>query len=213
MPVLLKDYKLFYADVPKVACSSVKRMFFEIENGIPFPVLKANGVNWHIHVFYPGWLRQDFPEGQIANFRRLAIVRDPIKRFLSAYGNRVVFHKEASKQHVSKLGRFNTPKADPELDEFIDNFEKYRQIPSIVWHTRPTVDFLGFEPSYFHGLYGIHQMDEFVADVSNLVGKPVEVGRHQTGGPKFSKGDLTAKQLTKLEKYYKADYDTFSAYF
>ncbi|MEL7188098.1 MAG: sulfotransferase family 2 domain-containing protein [Pseudomonadota bacterium] len=213
MTVILKQHKLFCANVPKVACTSIKRMFFEIENGFPFQPYRANGHVWHIHAFYKGVLRRDFPESAIAQYRRLAVVRHPIKRFLSAYSNRVVHHKEISESAVRKLGGFKRPPASPDLGEFVDRFETYQKIQSIGWHCRPMVDFLGHDPNYYQGLYGIHQIDEFLDDVANSVGKRYEVGRYQTGGPKFSPSDLTAKQTAKLEKFYAADYKAFSQYF
>ncbi|MEL7197128.1 MAG: sulfotransferase family 2 domain-containing protein [Pseudomonadota bacterium] len=213
MPVLLKQHKLFYADVPKVACSSIKRMFFEIENGFEFQAFKANAKHWHIHTFYPGCLRGDFPEAVIQEYRRLAVVRDPIERFLSAYGNRVVHYGEASDQAVKKLGFFSRLKADPDLGEFIDSLEKYIEIPSLNWHCKPMVEFLGSDPSYFHAIYDIRQMDDFVSDVSKTVGSEVKAGRHQAGGPKFSRNDLNTKQVAKLEAFYSEDYKAFSRYF
>lgn len=106
MAAILDDHKLFYASVPKVACSSVKRMFYEIENGVAFDKIVANGKRYYVHHFYPGILRNTYPEARIADYRRLCLVRDPIKRFLSAYGNRVVFHRELTPRTVKAAGRF-----------------------------------------------------------------------------------------------------------
>ncbi len=213
MTVILKDHKLFYASIPKVACTSLKTMFFEVENGVPFKPIKANGKTWHIHEFYHGWLRVSYPEKRLEDLRRVTLVRDPIKRFLSAYGNRVVHHKDAGEVAVSKVRGFRKLTPNPDLDEFIDRFDRYLSIGSIKWHCRPMVDFIGDDKNYFHGLYGMHQMDAFLEDVSNAVGKKMEAGRFQTGGPKFSPDDLTAKQVAKLETFYSADYSAFSQYF
>ncbi|KWV92967.1 sulfotransferase family 2 domain-containing protein [Erythrobacter sp. YT30] len=213
MTVVLKNKKLFYAAIPKVACTSIKRMLFEVENGFAFNPFTANGEAWHVHRFYPSLLRTEFPEHQIADYRRLLMVRDPIKRFLSAYSNRVVFHEDISPKAIQKLGRFSRLTPSPDLGEFIDRFEKYLAIPIIKSHCRPMVDFAGADPAYYSAVYGIHQMDAFLEDVSTVVGDTVEAGRFQTGGPKLSPGELTAKQIAKLEKFYTADYEAFSRYF
>ena len=75
------------------------------------------------------------------------------------------------------------------------------------------VDRLGSDAGYFHAIYDISQMDAFLEDVSNVVGRKVEAGRFQTGGPKLKRDDLTAKQVAKLERFYKDDYAAFGSYF
>ena len=213
MTVILKQHKLFYASVPKVACSSLKRVFYEIEYNSPFEGAFNSSDKRSIHRIYPGILRFKYPESEIADFRRLALVRDPIARFLSAYSNRVVHHQKISQEAVKKAGRLKRLKPHPDLHEFADRFEKYMAIPSIGHHCSPIVDWLGTDPAYFHALYDIGQIDAFLDDVSNLVGRTVEAGKFQTGGPKFKRHDLTAKQIAKLERFYKEDYAAFGSYF
>lgn len=213
MTVILKSHKLFYASVPKVACSSIKRMFFEIENGRAFEGAFNSSDKRSIHRLYPGLLRGHFPEDEIADFRRLTLVRDPVERFLSAYSNRVVHHQELSKEAVRKAGWLKRLKPHPDLAEFADRLEKYMVVPDIHNHCRPMVDRLGTDTGYFHAIYDISQMDAFLDDVSNVVGQKVEAGRFQTGGPKFKRDDLTAKQIAKLERFYKQDYQVFGSYF
>ena len=43
MPVILPDHKLSYFFVPKVACTSLKYMFYEVENGRRFEPFRING--------------------------------------------------------------------------------------------------------------------------------------------------------------------------
>ncbi len=213
MSVILNDHKLFYASIPKVACTSLKRMFFEIENGRPFEPIYANGKMWHVHYFYPDLFRQNYPEAELADFRRLTIVRDPVKRLLSAYSNRVVHHRAITQQAVNNAGRFKRLTPHPELDEFVDRFEQYLAVPDVMNHCRPMVDWLGTDTGYFHAIYDISRIDAFLEDVSNVVGRTVAAGRFQTGGPKLSPGDLSSRQVAKLERYYSKDYATFGAYF
>jgi len=213
MTITLKDYKLFYAAVPKVACTSVKRMFFEFENEREFEPLIINGRRWGVHKYYPRMPRGQYPEKAIENYRRLTLVREPIKRFLSAYSNRVLHHNKVDEETVKSVSRFRSLTPRPELDEFVDRFEDYFRISEIHHHCRPMIHWLGTDASYFDAVYGIHQIGEFASDVSNVLGSDVEVGRHQTGGPKLDPGLLTAKQTAKLHKFYAADYEAFSSHF
>lgn len=213
MTVILDDHKLFYAAVPKVACSSIKRLFFEVENGFPYENFHTNGRGWYIHQFYPTMPREKYPDARIAGYRRLTLVRDPIKRFLSAYSNRVVHHGNVSPEAVKAAGRFKRLKPHPDLGEFIDRLEAYMAIPVIKGHCMPMVEILGADPGYFHAVYDLSRIDAFLEDVSTVLGRPVEAGRYQTGGPKLKPDILTAKQKAKLEKFYKRDYDVFGSYF
>lgn len=211
MTVILESHKLFYAAVPKVACSSIKRMLFEVENGFAFQNYRANGQLRHIHGVYPTVPFKRFPFDQIADFRRLCLVRDPVQRLLSAYSNRVIHHRELTPEAVAKTSRFKRLTPHPELDEFVDRLERYMAVPAIKGHCRPMIDMLGEDVGFYHAIYDIRRMDEFIADVSDTVGRPLEAGRFQTGGPKIDKSELTAAQTAKLERFYKRDYEVFGS--
>ncbi|GAA6165446.1 hypothetical protein NBRC116590_31500 [Pelagimonas sp. KU-00592-HH] len=215
MSVILDDQKVFYASVPKVACTSLRRMFFEFENGFEFRPFKVNGKQIFIHnVAYKGLLRENFPEKRIADFHRVTLVRDPIQRLLSAFGNRVVHHKELSKSAAGANLKKLDLAPNPDLDLFIEKFDDYRQAhPSISHHTRPIVDILGDDPDYFAKIYPLHDIKQFVADMSERLGAELNLGRSQTGGPKFKVDDLTAGQIEKLKTFYAKDYEIFGEFF
>ena len=140
-------------------------------------------------------------------------IRDRIKRFLSAYSNRVLHHDKVNEDAVKSVGVFRKLRPRPELDEFVDRFEKYFEISEIRHHCRPMTHWLGDEPGYFHQVYSINQIQDFVDDVSTVIGKTAEIGRHQTGGPKLKPDLLTAKQTEKLRKFYDVDYKAFGQHF
>ena len=47
MPIVLDDLKLSYTPVPKTACTSLKMVFFDIENGREFVPFRHNGREFH----------------------------------------------------------------------------------------------------------------------------------------------------------------------
>jgi len=215
MSVILNQYKLFYAAVPKVGCTSLKGMFFKLENDRAFVPYTVNGQSKNVHnMGYRTMLRDTYPEWRIRDFHRVALVRDPIKRFLSAYSNRVLHHKELSQKLAGdKLTALNL-QPDPELDLFVERFEDYLQThPSILHHTRPMVDYLGADTGYFSKLYPLQDMDQFARDISERTGKELAVGHEQTGGRKFKPSDLSEAHTRKLKDYYEADYRVFGDYF
>jgi hypothetical protein len=213
MSVILDKYSLFYIPIPKVACTSIKLMFFELESGFPFKGYTVNGKKRHIHEYYRSGLWENVPHKRVANFQRVTLVRDPVDRFISAYSNRVVHHKELSSEKTGPNFKNKGLEHNPGIDLFIDRFDDYYNASgSIFHHMRPMVDFLGEDASYFSKVYSIEELNKFVIDISEHMGVDLTIGRHQTGGPKLKKENLTETQLIKIKSFYKNDYRAFSNY-
>lgn len=214
MSVILDKFSLFYQPIPKVACTSIKLMIFELENGFPFEGYIANGKRRNIHQYYPTSLWEKMLQKRVVSFRRVTLVRDPVERFLSAYSNRVVHHKELSKEKTGPNFLNKGLEHNPGIDLFIEKFRDYYDASgSIFHHMRPMVDFIGGDASYFSKVYNIRNITEFVSDINEHTGVDLTIGRHQTGGPKLKKEDLSGPQLKKIQYFYQHDYKAFGNYF
>lgn len=214
MAITLRKQVIAYFPVPKVACTSIKHVFFALENDREFQPFFANGKLYSIHKIYPGKLFASTPRKQLKEHIRLAVVRDPVKRLLSCYSNRVVHHQELSGAKIGKDLREAKLTPNPDLGEFVDNLEAYQKVQgSVFHHSRPMVDFLGKQAKYYSKIYRIEEIENLIGRLNKITGKQVVLGRHQTGGPKLQPSDLETKQLEKLKTYYAEDYDAFGAYF
>lgn len=214
MPIILDDIKLSYTPVPKTACTSLKTMFFEIENGWEFTPFKRNGRQFHIHNVYPSsFFNPKLTERQ-SNYSRLLLVRDPILRFLSAYSNRVVHHRELSREKARKQLLAHDLAPDPSLEEFVLKLPQYmKAVETIDHHTRPLVDFAGPTSSFYTRVYKMLEIDDMLSDISSIVGRPLVLQRLQTGGPKLSIDDLGRRELQRLQDFYADDYRAYGEYF
>lgn len=156
---------------------------------------------------------EDYP-----GFLSFAITRDPVRRFLSAYSNRVLFHKEMNaNSQAGPLIEACGLKPRPEINHLVDNLEAYFRIsPSVYLHARPMVESLGRDPARFHHLVDISKMDYLVGEIRSHFRK---IGRSdvadtplppplQTGGPKLGLEILTPYSFEVLLDYYKEDYAT-----
>lgn len=210
MAITLPKLGISYSPVPKNACTSIKQMFFHIENGFEFSPLVRYGRMFHIHNFYPSDRHAPLSEQDRKTVWKFAIVRDPIKRFVSSYSNRVVFHKELNK---SALGEENIKlgaRPDPDLEEFVERIEIYRKASWSIWHhTQPHTFFLGSEPGYFDRLFTIDQLSEMVSELQARVGSDLNLPHEQTGGPKIDASSLSANAVEKLQKFYQEDYEKY----
>ena len=213
MTAHLWNHKLSYVAIPKVACTSVKLMFFEIENGRPFEPFKINGQAKHIHHFYPGLDFDKQPHAKMAGNTRLTLVRDPLQRLLSCYSNRVVHHKELSEANVGGNLKKAGLKPDPDLSLFLQHFDAYRAAAqSIYHHSRPMTDFIGTDPGYYDTVFSLSQIGDFVQRVEQIIGHPVRLRHAQTGGPKISRDVLTPAQVDFIHEFYAQVYAIWGKY-
>lgn len=215
MSVFLWEDKLSYIAVPKCACTSIKSMFFQIENGREFLKFKANGRVKHLHnVAYPTLEYRYIPHNKIKDHTRVTVVRDPVTRFLSAYSNRVVHYKALAPKKLKDeyIERGAVP--NPTIEEFINNFHLYRRASEeIKHHTDPLVKFVGDDKNYFEKVFTVNELDDFEKWMSKRLAKQVVLPHLQSGGPKILADDIDRKLIRKIQEFYEADYESYGVFF
>lgn len=216
MTVILKEQKILFTSAPKVACSSIKTALFEVENGFAFQPFHANGQYRHIHdlAVYPALEFFEIAPMDFTDFIRITMVRNPVRRFLSAYSNRVIYYREVSEQNLARHELEEGLAPDPSLREFVENLEAYRRASnSIRLHTDPLWHFLGREANFYNYIFNIRQIKEFDEVLSSLLGREFVTPHLQSGGPKLTESDLTAGERMKIEQFYHLDYEIFGQWF
>lgn len=216
MAVELKNHNIAYFPMPKTACTSLKLLCFEINEGRKFEKYKKDGKLHHIHnAGYTTPAFWDVNHKDLEDMTRIAVIRDPIARLLSAYSNRVGFHQELSERHIDmELAQKLGVGPDPSPDEFFLNLEKYRFLSySIRHHTNLSTTFLGPDLGYFHQVFRIEELDRLTAFLSEAVSMELTLGREQTGGKKIRLGDLSGKARRQLTMYCLPDYALIKDYY
>ncbi len=120
---------------------------------------------------------------------KCCIVRDPIKRFLSAYKNRILFHQDTG---------FKSHTIDMVLKKLEDN--KFENL-----HFLPQTFFLGDSLDYYTFWATPEKIDIFVNNINDFFGRKVDFPRIQTGGKDF-KIQLSKSQIRRIEKIYYKDF-------
>lgn len=211
MTIIVDKFKLAYLPVPKIACTSLKEVFYRIENGQDFVPAVRNSGMFHIHHFYPTPPFRNVPRGRIKDHYRFCVVRDPLKRLLSCYSNRVLHHRELAARHLSTEAIAAGAIPDPDLETFVERLEIYRKHSAqILHHSEPQVVFLGPDTGYFSHIYQMAELPRLIADLSDRTGMALSLPHSQSGGPKLSPDDLSSAARDKLLAFYRADYDAFS---
>lgn len=233
MTIKLPNLEIYYDFVPKLASTSIRHWLYELAFKERFHEYRRDNQLFHIHNYLgdPTFdqsrklitlnkkTRDELLTVSSKKVFYFCIVRDPIKRLLSAYSNRVTYHKELSTQRREKQEyQERNLKPHPELNYFVENLEAYQEFnPSILRHTRPMIDILNQQMSYTH-VYDISQLDDLLKDVKDFLSLNyssqefdsslfTELPRKQTGGTKFSLDYLSPKNVKKLGKYYACDYE------
>lgn len=205
----IKIKNIGYVPIPKVACTSVKSalFYFQHERSYDRNIDEGN----HMHQYFNMRL-QDIDDCDF----RFIIIRDPIKRFLSAFNNRVGHHKELSYEEL----KVQNPELldqvevfDPNITQFIDNFTTYYKVKPIKHHTAPISTILpdGLQP--FTHIYKIEELKKLERSLSEQLSKKIKFDRLQIHGDTVTLEDLSRKQIEFLIEFYKNDYQLLEGYY
>jgi hypothetical protein len=206
MPLINDEFRLAYFSIPKVASTSLKHVFYELDTGQKFS--RGGKDRPHIHSLYPAGVlsRNDFERTK--DHWKFTVFRDPVKRIISAYSNRVVHQNVLENQSFAQLRAAALGlNLRPDLEEFCLKLDRYRILSRTMrHHTRPYEKFVGPDLSRLDAVYTMENLDDLAKELSERTGKDITFPRRQTGGPKFSVSELTPAALTALNKFTAADY-------
>jgi len=199
-----KGQTLIYYSCPKNGNTSAKLFFakhLKIETDFYFtedilPRYKRKEAGDLIKKNYQGKnnLINIFPNYQkfakVNSDERCCIIRDPFKRFISAYRNRILFHKDKN------FFNFNI---DMILDRLINNDFQNR-------HFLPQTFFLGNNLNYFSIVSDLENIKFFENKINNFFENKILFPKLQTKGSEIEI-NLSQKQKKQIEKIYEDDFN------
>ena len=215
MPVPIQATPYLYFPVPKVACTSVKMGILRHNDPQAFNTISASDDRrkYNVHTVYPSyqfkpWIaRLKWPRRQW-----ICVVRDPIKRAVSGYRNRILFHKDLEKIPAEELTQ-NGLAPNPDLNSFASNLQKYCDVSMAVHHHfAPHCFYLGTKPELYKRIFKLSEIDDLTALVATS-GVALEIPHEQTGGPKVSISDLSKEGHDALYAFYAEDYNHWGNHF
>ena len=211
MPIKITNSEFSYIPIPKVACTSGKKLIFHINNGFDFEETHYHSSGLNIHNHQNEYQSVDFLGYENNSKFKIALVRDPIKRLLSAYTNRVVQHNDLqSVRH--KLTQVNLSDR-PSIREFIVNLETYRALSrSIAHHTDLQSVYLGPNNKNL-SLYRLEDISAFTKRVNEIAGTNISMPHEQTSKKVLNFNDMAPKIQRLALKYCLPDYDYLSEYY
>lgn len=199
-PLICKTTSTIYYPAPKSGSSTLREVFFEIENGYRFKQFLINGREMNLFWLYGhGDLFKpiDVPQG----YEVFTVIRDPIDRFLSFYKWGVLNNNCGFDSLV-------------EINTFVANFKTYLKNSSKVsFHLSPQVLFIGSDLRFYHRIFPIEKLAELGNYLSERAGKEIQVGKANSSSRSVGAHDLTSESRKRLAEIYKEDYALLKDYY
>jgi len=225
LAIVSHELKLVYFDVPKVACTTFKTQLYELANGPltqahqpslkdraralvgrPHPHTKGPSIHYREGYRTLSYARAVIEQEIPSDYARIAIVRDPVARFYSAWANKANEADFARRDELEDL-RNDRLSTAPNFAEYLENFEAYRTNSRPVrMHNLPYAWHLGPAITDFDHIFQIEQMDKLESWLSERAGQSIKLSKSNRSKRKQSSVDLTAKQMAKLLKLTEGDY-------
>jgi len=134
---------------------------------------------------------------------RIAVVRDPVERLISCYRDRVLIKNIDKIRDIYKS-----------VSSFVDNLDIARQESEDLFkHSRPLVDILGPASNYTKIIDMENISTEFVPIIKQVSGNNNVPDIIFNKNTKAEKVISTNKDIQKIKKYYKEDYEEYGSYF
>lgn len=126
---------------------------------------------------------------------RFTIIREPVKRLISCYTNRVLFYNKMRNRG---------------WDNFVDMLGQY-SAGDITHHSLPMCHWLGRDTNKFDKVFTVSQVGtDMRAWLSQIADTNVPPLQRQDGGrERQSEINITEDQIQRIKKHYKKDYDVW----
>lgn len=186
MPYLMPAQRMAFFFSPKSGGTSLRAFLFHVENGFPFRDYTMQGARSDLGVLVRNNRFGRINHHDLVDFRRFALIRDPVQRFLSGYANRVLHFRELSIEAAGQELLRHGLAPDPDLGTFVEHFVDYLQCSAPVSrHFLRQQRFIGRNKGYFERIFRLEALDELVQFVNAECKTNAKMPHLQTGGPKF----------------------------
>jgi len=194
-PILCRKTRVAYYPAPKNASTTLRGLFFRLDNGRDFVPFLLNGVHTDLFVLYRN--NQPFERATApAGYEKVAVVRDPIGRFMANYRWLI------SAEHTD-IGE------KPEINDFVSRFESLgTRTPKAMFHLMPQAYFLGGDLTYYDKIFKVEALGQMFSYLSNRAGS--ELPMTWDNRTKVAADELSAQSIAKLRDVYRADYKLLS---
>lgn len=206
--------RIVYFPVPKIACTTLKCVFYTLNFERDFS--SATGLSYdQIHVAYAG--TPEFRLNRLelySAWRRLVVIRDPVLRFLSAFSHRVIDLGELAAAYVGgDASQLGVP-VNPTIHEFIHFYDVYRAISiSVRHHFAPQTSFLGPDLEAYTDIFSFEKIGQLHRMLEQEYGSEIQFSKTQTSTSSVTLRDLSIREVDWIRSRYAGDYALLREYY
>ena len=213
----VRKYKIAFFSTPKAASTSVKLVLYKLKEGVEWKG-DPDGVHPEFPTSFPFDSNDFFC---LSDYYKFCVIRDPIKRLLSSFYNRIYDHKDlekclASKGLTENLFKEKYPNLNifPNIENYLINLQAYQNFShSIKHHTISAKFFIGNQLNLYDKIYKIESLKELAIDLGRLTGKKVLLHRKQVSKKSYIFSELPYHLKKILISYTQEEYELLSDYY
>jgi hypothetical protein len=213
--IAVAAHRIAYSPLPKAGCSSVKEALARIDPAVTLP--SEQEIDRHTwHRIYPTARFRPHRWNLVRGYWRFCVVRDPVKRLLSVYTNRVREFGDLRNSIKLRTGRhgFGHLSREPDPDFFFQNLDAYRHASSSVkHHAMAAWLFLGPDLTRYDAIYRTEDMQGLAKDLSVRTGRPVTLRRRNRSAVRLRLDDLQDQTIDAIRPFLDREYAYFGPLF
>jgi Sulfotransferase family len=239
MTVALSTYRVAYTPIPKVACSSIKRAFYELKYGEAYDPhhLRVRLAGGRVHGVFPSTKFDPAEFARLGDYWKFSVVRDPASRIISTWSDKVMGRDGLAQSELPRgrdlrsvalrlrgrlrrLGRRGRVAGElslrPSLNDFVLRLDAYQAgFHVIEEHTRPAGYYLGPDLSVYDAIFRIDQLDALADALSARLGRRFDLPRVNVSHKrrKLTVDDLSDDAFDALMERLAPEYELLAAYF
>jgi len=212
MVIAVKAHRIAYMALPKAGCSTVKAALAQVDPDTTVPEGEAADVmTWHR--LYPTMRFRPHRWKAYDDWWRFCVVRDPLKRLLSVYTNRVVGMRELHNCRKILRGRVDLP-MDPDPDFFFQNLRAYVDAASVIkHHVLPAWLFLGPDLGRYDRIYRTSELALFGEELAERTGCRVTIARENRSETRLGPDDLSPETRSVLRDHLEEEYGYLAEFY
>ena len=213
-----RDYDFGYRQIPKIATTTTLSALREQRLSRSSNASSNHLLREPVHL----WANAQSASLTDVKYRYL-VVRDPVKRFVSAYQNKVVASRSLQKIAAGQRGKDQQSvvldqqlETCPSLAHYVENFQAYSRIGVIRSHTRLLFELLeGLDLSFYSEVFPMEQLSKFWHRLGDHLGSPLTLEHRQKsgGGTNASLGRIDRDTFEKILSITAEDYQYLSAFY
>lgn len=214
MVVAVPAYRIACMTVPKAASSTVKEMLARVDPAACLPAGEPPSVKtWH--AVYPTRRFRRRRWNRYSDFWRFCVIRDPLRRLLSVYTNRVLEYRDTfNSRKLRDDPAFSDLPRSPDADTFFRHLDRYRRASSSIrHHVMPASLFLGPDLGLYDRVFTTAHLNDLAAQLSEKTGQRVALPRANVSGMALRIDDLSAPARDAIRAHLAEEYDYLSGYY